>query len=228
MRAVCRLALRRIEMRVEGLHYVPATGPIVIAARHFHHLYDGCALIAIVPHQLHVVVALDWLEHPARHRLMAYACRFAGWPVVSRPDQPRRSGEPPAGVRLAVDAPRLRPAVTECVRLLQAGQSLLVFPEGYPNVDPGYTPKTDDDAFLPFRPGFLRFVAMAERDGRTRVPIVPVGLAYSRGNRWRLTGRFGPPIVLAPGVPAAAQVLAIEEQVRWLSGNDETGGGTGA
>jgi putative membrane protein len=105
--------------------------------------------------------------------------------------------------------------------LLRAGLPLLVFPEGYPNVDPSYTPKTDDDEFLPFRPGFIRFVALAERDGLTRVPIVPVGLEYRRGDRWRLTIRFGPPITFAPGVDKDERVLAIEEQVRRLSSSPD-------
>jgi hypothetical protein len=107
------------------------------------------------------------------------------------------------------------------VQLLRAGLPLLVFPEGYPNVDPSYTPKTDDDEFLPFRPGFIRFVALAERDGLTRVPIVPVGLEYRRGDRWRLTIRFGPPITFAPGVDKDERVLAIEEQVRRLSSSPD-------
>jgi putative membrane protein len=104
------------------------------------------------------------------------------------------------------------------VDLLRAGQFLLVFPEGYPNIDPGFTPKPHDDTFLPFAPGFLRFAALAERGGITRVPIVPVGLEYQRGDRWRLTVRFGPPATLSPGQDVRTQVAAIEEQVRQLSG----------
>ena len=66
-------------------------------------------------------------------------------------------------------------ATRECVDLLRAGQLVLVFPEGYPNIDPSFTPKSADETMLPFRPGFLRFAALAELDGMTRVPIVPVG-----------------------------------------------------
>ncbi len=75
---------------------------------------------------------------------------------------------------------------------------VLVFPEGYPNIDPSFTPKADDGAFLPFEPGFLRFVALAEQDGITRVPIVPVGLEYQRRDRWRVTVRFGHPVTRVP------------------------------
>jgi len=109
-------------------------------------------------------------------------------------------------------------ATRECVGLLRSGQLLLVFPEGYPNIDPSFTPKTDDSAFLPFESGFLRFVALAEQDGITRVPIVPVGLEYQRRDRWRVTVRFGHPVMRSPDVDSHAQLAAIEEQVRELSG----------
>jgi putative membrane protein len=109
-------------------------------------------------------------------------------------------------------------ATRECVGLLRRGQLLLAFPEGYPNIDPSFTPKADDRAFLPFESGFLRFVALAEQDGITRVPIVPVGLEYQRNDRWRVTVRFGHPVTRSPDVGLRAQVAAIEEQVRQLSG----------
>jgi 1-acyl-sn-glycerol-3-phosphate acyltransferase len=221
IRAVCRLAVRRVDVRVEGLQHLPATGPAIIAARHFHHFYDGCALLAVVPRPLHPIVALDWLEYPAGRWVMERACRSARWPVVPRPDDVAGNSGGTA------DVARLRAATRESVRLLRVGQMLLVFPEGYPNVDPGYTPKSDDDAFLPFRLGFLRFVAIAERDGMTQVPIVPAGLEYRRGDRWRLTVRFGSPTALDPKRDHAEQVLAIEEQVRRLSGHAGTRRGEG-
>ena len=50
MRQGCRrLAARRLELTVQGLEHVPPAGPALIAARHFHHLYDGCALLAAIP-----------------------------------------------------------------------------------------------------------------------------------------------------------------------------------
>ncbi|HKO33158.1 MAG: hypothetical protein K0S78_289 [Thermomicrobiales bacterium] len=219
IRAFCRLAMRRADVRVEGLGHLPATGPAVIAARHFHHFYDGCALLAVVPRPLHVVVALDWVQNPAGRQVMERACQAAGWPAVDRPEAFNRPGEPADGARGTTDPARLRAATRQSVRLLRAGKLLLVFPEGFPNVDPGYTPKTTDDAFLPFRRGFLRFVAYAERDGRTRVPIVPVGLEYRRGARWHLTMRFGSPLAFDPGRDQGEQVRAIEDQVRILSGH---------
>jgi putative membrane protein len=212
IRGACHLAARRIDLRVEGLEHLPATGPAIIAARHFHHFYDGCALVAVVPRPLKILVTLDWMKNAAGLRLMRGACQIAKWPVVVRSDSQVRHGGATAARR------QLLPATRACVDLLRAGQLVLVFPEGYPNIDPGFTPKTGDDAFLPFRPGFLRFAALAEQDGMARVPIVPVGLEYQRGDRWRVTVRFGRPVTRLPEVDFRDQVSAIEEQVRRLSG----------
>jgi putative membrane protein len=208
----CRRAVRRIDLSVEGLEHLPASGPAVIAARHFHHVYDGCVLVAVAPRPLKILVTLDWLHNAAGRQCMRAACRLARWPVVVRTGAQTRHDGPTAARR------QLLAATREGVELLLAGQLLLVFPEGYPNVDPSYTPKTGDDVFLPFRPGFLRIAALAERDGVTRVPIVPVGLEYRRGDRGRVAVRFGQPVRLVPGRDVRDQVAAIEEQVRRLSG----------
>ena len=208
----CRLAVRRIDLRVEGLEHLPATGPAIIAARHFHHFYDGCALVAVVPRPLKILVTLDWMESAAGLGLMRGACQIASWPVVVRSDSQERHVGATAARR------QLLAATRACVDLLRAGQLVLVFPEGYPNIDPSFTPKTSDDAFLLFQPGFLRFVALAEQDGITRVPIVPVGLEYERGGHWGVTVRFGQPVTRLTDVDIRDQVSVIEEQVRRLSG----------
>jgi 1-acyl-sn-glycerol-3-phosphate acyltransferase len=216
LRAACRAAMRRVDLRVEGLEHVPVAGPAIIAARHYHHLYDGAALLAMAPRPLRIVVTLDWLENPIGQRVMREACRAAGWPIVPRSavldDQGIEQGRIPGAGR------DLRAATRESVALLRAGRMLLVFPEGYPTIDPGYTPKTRDDEVLPFRPGFLRFAALAERDGRTRVPVIPAGLAYTRGERWRLTVRFGEPLCVDAAVELDEQAKTVGRRVRQLSG----------
>jgi putative membrane protein len=219
IRTVCQLAVRRIDLRVEGLEHLPATGPAILVARHFHHFYDGSALIAVVPRPLRILVTLDWLENPIGLRLMGRACQIAKWPVVVRSDSWVRQGGARAARR------QLLAATRKCVALLRAGQLVLVFPEGYPNIDPGFTPKADDDAFLPFESGFLRFAALAEQDGITRVPIVPVGLEYQRRDRWRVTVRFGLPVTRLAEVDFRNQVSVIEEEVRRLSGPERAAGG---
>jgi 1-acyl-sn-glycerol-3-phosphate acyltransferase len=219
IRAACRLATRRIDLRVEGLEHLPATGPAIIAARHFHHFYDGCTLVAIMPRPLKILVTLDWMENAAGLRLMRRACLIARWPVVARSDSQVRRGGATAARR------QLLPATRACVDLLRAGQLVVVFPEAYPNIDPSFTPKSADETMLPFRPGFLRFAALAEQDGVARVPIVPVGLEYQRGDRWRVTVRFGRPVTRLPEVDLRDQVSAIEAQVRRLSGLERAADG---
>jgi len=201
---------RRLELRVDGLHHVPAQGPVLIAARHFHHLYDGCALLATVPRPLHILVALDWVANPMGRIVMEQACHAARWPVVERPALQ-------GGVATKDAAFAFRHAARESLDLWREGRMLLVFPEGYPNIDPGFTPKRDETEFLPFQRGYIRLVTLAAQKGM-QVPIVPAGLSYQRGERWRVHLRFGTPMFIEKGhsqEEAAAQ--AIEAEVRRLS-----------
>ena len=50
LRAVCRAAMSGVDLRVEGLEHLPASGPAIIAARHYHHFYDGAALLTTMVH----------------------------------------------------------------------------------------------------------------------------------------------------------------------------------
>lgn len=209
--AVCRRTLGRDALwTVEGAANVPARGPTLLVARHVHHGFDGCLLQQTLPRPLRLLVALDWVRPGWQRRGMAWACRSLGWPTVVRSDNP--TGVPPA------EASRLLLAATrDAVRLLRAGEMLLVFPEGYPNVDPNPTPKADLDAWLPFAPGFARLARLAEADGTTRVAVVPVGFAYRCGadHRWRIACRVGPPLRFEGD--ETAFVAAVEARVRALS-----------
>ena len=214
LRLMCRRSLaRHVDLTVEGLAHVPASGPVLLAARHFHHLYDGCAIGTVVPRHVHVLVAMDWVGHPLGRRAFERACRAARFPVVIRPNAVAAHPE-----LRAEAAHALRRAATSTVELLRTGHVVLVFPEGYPNVDPGPTPKTDDASFLPFAPGFARLVALAERDSGTRIPVLPVGLEYARGPRWRVTLRFGVPCYLADAPDRTTFIRDVEVRVRELSG----------
>lgn len=203
------LARRRLDLTVEGREHLPRRGPFIIAARHYHHLYDGVAMFATVPRPLHILVGLDWVRNPAGKAAMTALCRAAGWPVVLR-----RDGSAPVD---PVAARReLRQAMEDAVGVLRAGHGLLVFPEGYPTIDPGYTPKTGDDAWLPFQPGFARLATLAAAQGVT-APIVPAGLAYARGERWRVALRFGAPVTVTRRQEERGAVAEIEAGVRRLS-----------
>lgn len=210
MRAAGKLLVgRRLDLTVDGLENLPPAGPVIIAARHFHHLYDGCALLATVPRPLSILVALDWVKRPAGKRAMTALCRAADWPIVQRRDRVQANAQ-------GIVARGLRAATEESLTLLGDGSVLVVFPEGYPNIDPGYTPKADRDAFLPFEPGFARLAAIAARRGMT-VPVVPAGFAYLPGDRWRVHLAFGEPVTIHGRGAEAALVEATESAVRRLS-----------
>jgi putative membrane protein len=204
------LLRRNVDLSVEGLDHLPARGPVIIAARHYHHLYDGAIVIATVPRPVHILVGLDWVRNPAGKALMTGLCRAARWPVVLR-----RDGSAPVDEGQA--RRELRKAMADAMELLREDRVLLVFPEGYPTIDPGYTPKRGDDVWLPFRPGFARLATLAAARGMC-VPIVPAGFRYERGERWRVTLRLGEPVTVADRRDEAAAAARIEAEVRRLSG----------
>jgi uncharacterized membrane protein len=216
IRAGARLITARgLDVDIVGATNLPSSGPAMIVSRHYHHLYDGAALLSGSPRYLHMLVGLDWIEHRPLRWLMELLCKLAGWPVVLRSEfvheRADRSAYAPAE-RLRY----LRRAVDESVALLRAGGALVVFPEGYPVVDPSSTPNREADELLPFQPGFVRLVDLAQRRG-CLVPIIPVGLSYSAGAKTRLTMRFGSPIYLRQPFERNQVLDEIERSVRALS-----------
>jgi putative membrane protein len=214
------VAARHLDMRTEGLEHVPMHGPVVLAVRHYHHLHDGVVLLSALPRPLHILVALDWVDSVALRTLMEWATRTARWPTVLREAglMPVANGTAPH-LRSAFGAHEVqgfrRRALRDSVALLCEGAALVVFPEGYPNVDPRRTPKRTPNEFLPFRAGFASAVALAGRRLSSRVPVVPVGLAYEPGPRWRVTLRCGAPLYLDGR--RAPLVRAVQARVEALS-----------
>jgi putative membrane protein len=204
---------RHLDLRVEGRAHVPECGPAILAARHYHHLYDGCAILSAIPRPVHILVALDWVENPAGGIAMRAACRGARWPVVLRPRSETR-----VSAREAASA--FRRAARDAATLLDEGRILLVFPEGYPTVDPRFTPKTNPDDVLPFQRGVVRLASIAAAHCGP-VPVIPVGLVYEPGSRWRVTLRFGEPLTVKNRSPEGSLLADLERRVRLLSGLPE-------
>jgi putative membrane protein len=191
-------------VRVEGLEHVPERGPVMLVARHFHHLLDGSVLVRNVPRPIHIVVGLDWTADAGQRVWMERACRAAQYPIVLRP---ATLGERPGFAR-AEFARYTRDALAETSDLLRAGRVVLVFPEGYPNIDPAFARKAGDDAWLPFASGYRHMIARAERDGAAPVSVVPVGFHYTRGAKWSIVARIGPPCTDLGQVEAAVRELS--------------------
>jgi putative membrane protein len=195
---------------------------VLIVARHFHHLYDGCVLLKSIPRPLHILVALDWVQRPWLRSVMERACTLATWPMLLRVEQLNtgvgKQVEEGQGAYSRNEVKKyLRHAIRDSVQLLRNGEVLVVFPEAYPNIDPAFTPKENDDAFLPFRQGFARIVEMAEKDGRTPVAIIPTGFTYIHNNEWYITLRFGPALSRDNYSNSAHLVQAVEQHVHALS-----------
>jgi 1-acyl-sn-glycerol-3-phosphate acyltransferase len=211
--AIVRVCL---DLRVEGLEHLPSAGPVIVAARHFHHVFDACALIAAVPRPLHFVVAVDWMTRRSRRTAAELGFAAVHWPRIVRSDglvSTTRETDP------AVQMRYMRGAVAEGERVLGAKHVLVFFPEGHPNVDPGETPKKGDDtAFLPFQPGFYRLAEIAALRLGNPVPIVPAGFEYRRGRRWHVVLRFGEALLPGRSGDRATAVQSIEDEVRRLSG----------
>jgi 1-acyl-sn-glycerol-3-phosphate acyltransferase len=199
-------------VRVEGLENIPATGPVLLVARHVHHLLDGTVLIEHVPRTIHIVVGLDWTANARERRWMERACRWAGWPVILRPQTAGAGG----AYSTEEVARFLRSGLRDAAALLRDGRVVVVFPEGYPLIEPDRAHvgarARDDGAMLPFAPGYRSIVQLAERYGARDVAIVPAGFVYERPkSKWRIRARFGAPL------KANATVEAVESAVRALS-----------
>jgi len=207
---IARWALRTqtTAVTVEGAEHVPASGPVLLAARHYHHLLDGAVLVERLPRPVHIIVGLDWAPNRATRTIMEAACRAADYPVVLRP----RTIAGAAAYSRAEVVRFTRTALRDTTRLLAAGRVVLLFPEGYPTIDPRGSQKPDDDAFLPFALG-LGAIAARARDAGVKLAIVPVGFRYTRTGpeRWSIVARIG------AALPAETPVSAIETAVHELS-----------
>ena len=181
-----------------------------MAARHYHHLYDGCVLLASSPRPVRLTVALDWVEDAWRRRGMETLCAWAEWPALLRTE---RLSETAGAYRPREARAYLRRSLDAAVGALLAGEPLVVFPEGYPNVDPKPTPKVGDE-MLPFRRGFARIATVASRALGVPLPVLPAGLSY-RGRRVRLA--FGTPIRVDAQTDVRELAGRVEREVRRLS-----------
>jgi hypothetical protein len=215
----------KVDLTVIGQDLVPVSGPVVLAARHYHHLFDGTSIVTTLSRPVKVMVALDWVTAGPQRRLAELLCGVAGWPVVLRPDadryRPELAADPARRAAYERDTTRyLMRAASQSVEILRRGEALLMFPEGYPNIDPSFTPKGEDnDDFLPTLPGAVRIPLLAQAAGLPVIPIVPVGLYYRRTGKdaWAIRLRFGQPLRVAHRREANQSVQRLGAEIRLLS-----------
>lgn len=213
------LARRHFDLRVEGRQYLPVQGPVIIAARHYHHFWDGCAFMSMAGRPVHFITAVDWITNKPRRFATELGFRAVGWPRLIRSDGLVSTTR---NIDHVEQRRYLRRMLTETGDLLRAGNIVVVFPEGHPTIDPDETPKHGDETiFLPFQPGFLHLATFAWRRHHEPIAIVPAGFVYRRGPKWQITLRFGPPVIIDGPIDRAAVSLEIENACRRLSGFPE-------
>ena len=105
----------------------------------------------------------------------------------------------------------------DSIAILAAGKVLVVFPEGYPNIDPNYAPKKISEELLPSKSSFAAIVAAAEKRLGTAMPIIPVGTHYMQGTKWRAHLNFGTAIHATDSPSRHSFVEHVEIQVATLS-----------
>jgi len=213
------LVWRHCQVDVTGLEHLPKSGPVLLAVRHYHHLYDAAALLSVLPRALHFLVAFDWARTPRARWLLEWACHQTMWPGLLRADRvPPAPGVAPSVWRADDVEAYARRSVVESVALLAAGRALVVCPEGSPAIDPE-RPTRPADSMAPFKPGFVMIARQAARQVGSPIPIAPVGLAYQQvGQRWKIQVRIGAPILVDRQADRAAVTAIVEEAVRRLSG----------
>ncbi len=180
MLEVCRpvlwlLARAFLRIRFHGVEHVPRTGPVLLAPNHVSYLDP--VLVSLPLHRpLHYMTLEKFFRVPVLGPLIRWCRAF-----------PVREGE--------VD----QAAVRRAVRILRAGEGLVVFPEG------GRSP---DGRLGPFRHGAFWIAVMAD------APVVPVSIAgadrvWPVGRRLPRPGRvrvtYHPPVTVKDLPPTAGR-----------------------
>lgn len=209
---------KRLKTVAQGLQHLPPRGPGIIVARHYHHLFDGLAFFAAVERRFHIVVTLDWARNRRTRFFMSSLNTLARWPMVLREEAIENS---PKENRLytASDLRRYQlAALRQSVKLLEENRLLVIFPEGFPYIDPVFTPKTHADEFLPFKPGFAAVAESAEKVMHQTIPIIPTGIRYDTGSTWVAHISFGAPIYRRDFPSRQCFIDLVADTVKRLSG----------
>jgi len=186
-RVLVALFYRRVD--VIGRERVPGSGPILVAANHQQGLMDGLLLAATFPRPLRPIAKAPLFRYP----LIGQMARLAGAiPVHRRQDE---GGG-------AVDNEAMFGAAR---RALEAGDALLIFPEGVSQPEP---------AIMPLRTGAARLLLAEE--GERRATLLPIGLMFHEPATFRVGTAF---VLIGEPVPTAdlETTSDAEEAVRQLT-----------
>jgi 1-acyl-sn-glycerol-3-phosphate acyltransferase len=170
------LAAGRVAISVTGLEHIPAAGPVLLVARHYHYIFDGVALLVSIPRPIHMLVTLDWVKNEYARRLLGLATATVRWPVVLRSDAGRTHVTGAWGeklIRAGAVRRYQRSALDDSVALLAEGRVLVVL--------------TDTTRRKRSRRRFFRSRADSQPLQRrlgSPIAIVPCGFSYTKNGSW--------------------------------------------
>ena len=176
MRGLAKLQLfRKFKLIVTGEENIPPTGPVILAPRHFHGDYDRHVMYAITHRRIFLLGATDFLKDGIQLKMGKYLYEKMGVVPINRPDS---IFEKPSSGMMA--------AFKSIVRLLMLGQAVVIFPEGWPNVDSHWTRKTAQDDVIEVKAGLFHFIDYVQKKKGIMVPIVPIGIRYTNEEKQNL------------------------------------------
>ena len=164
-RALLRLGLygffRRIHIQAKSR--IPLEGPVLFVSNHTNAFVDPLLVLTSVRRKVTLTAKNTLVKNP----LLWAVIRALDIILLHRHGDRDAGADPRENVR----------ALAEAVRRLRTGGALFVFPEGVSHSDPG---------MRRFRTGAARIVAdYLEDPTAPELMIVPVGLHFTRKDRWR-------------------------------------------
>lgn len=149
------------DIRVVGQDFVPANGPIVVAANHPNALVDALVAGWILPRRLSITAKATLVEN----RILAILFRLVGIVPLRRLSDERKKE-----IEGTLDPSRNEGAFEKVMHVLRRDGVVLIFPEGTSHSRP---------TLAPIRTGLAR-IALQARDvqGIRGLKILPLGLKF--------------------------------------------------
>jgi len=178
----------RIVVNVEGPGTVPPSGACILCPRHFNALTDGLIIFRFIPRKVFLLTATDfYLMLPVFQQNIKRLLQKLGSQFVARPDDhykelglKRNQGLMTVSPeKIAAEKTNTPKAIRNLAIHLKYGDAVMIFPEGDQKINSTYIRSKNEDIILP-HPGFVFLAKLAYRNGQ-HVPIIPIGLNYSRG-----------------------------------------------
>jgi BASS family bile acid:Na+ symporter len=169
------------EVRLEGVENIPQNKPVLLLPNHQNGLLDPLILAAFIPnYRPYFLTRSDVFRKPLLRKLFSF---FRMLPIYRM-----RDGRNTLGKNQAI--------FDTCVRLLENGETVLLFPEANHHIG---------RSVRPLSKGFTRIVfqALDEHDAMN-LELVPVGINYQRAQG------FPDKVLFTFGKPISAQPFAVE------------------